>query len=509
MRRWALGRLSAATAFAIAGTIAGIGQAAAAEHPVKVSGVRVGHAMPASMIARLQHPQGKRMRSGRRTNAVYSQNWSGLIDRGTGIEGAEAYWTVPGVQASSSPLYSSTWVGVDGVSPDNNLIQTGTSQDTSDGYTAWWEILPAASVVITDQYGNPAPVAPGDQMLGGVQEASLGTWTITLEDLTQGWEFQQNFNYYGPGQSAEWIEEAPQVGGSQSQLANFGSVGFTQTGEYGDFGPSGTTWYGTSMSTSNEVDMTNASGTEILAAPSAPTFDPSGGQDFTDTYGPPVHLTPPRARISSPNDNYQLSRTIRVTYSATDPSSPVTSYDVRYFAFPWNSSTPSGYRYPSNWQRTTSRSVSLVGVPGDEYCFEVRATSRVGATSSWTSYSCAILPLGEASLRASAGSPVWIRHNAPQCYLCSFAEATRYGATLQLSGAWANQVAIVATRCPSCGVVGVWINNRFIGSINTHGAQTQRNAVFVLPSFANGRVTVSLVDESRRGAVILQGLGIG
>lgn len=510
-RRDVPARLVGVTGLALGALIAGLGTAGASNRSPGLHEPRVGHALSRSEIQRIAHPSGVRTRSGTRTNAVHTSNWSGLVDTDTGIEGAEASWTVPSVQASSTASYSSTWVGVDGVGSDTNLIQTGTEQDTTDGYYAWWEILPAASTVITDQHGNPVPVVPGDRMLGVVQEAAPGTWTITLEDLSQSWEFQQEFSYSGPGESAEWVEEAPTEASTDmvDPLADFGTVGFTQTAEYGDLGSSGTTWYGTNMDASNEYDITNAAGTEIVAEPSAPTSDPSGGQDFTDTYEVrPVGLTPPQARISSPTDGYQLSRDIRVTYSATDPSSPVATYDVRYYVYPWDASSPSGYRYPPSWQGTTSRSVDLVGHPGDEYCFEVRATSESGASSAWTSYSCANLPLGEAALRTSPGTPVWSRHAASQCNLCSYAESSRYEATLQLSGAWANQVAVVATRCQSCGVIDVWAGQRLLGSLNTHGGRMKKS-LFVLPSFPNGRVTVYLVDGSRAGKVIINGLGIG
>ena len=447
------------------------------------------------------------MRSGPTRAASTSTNWSGLVQEGTNIEGAEAYWTVPSVQPSGSSLYSSTWVGVDGAS-NSDLIQTGTEQDTSDGYYAWWEILPAASVEITDTDGNPAVVEPGDQMLGSVAEASPGTWTIYLDDITEGWYFEQNYSYGGPGTSAEWIEEAPTIGGSQSSPADFGSVEFTQTGIFGDFGSSGTTWYGTAMSAANEVDMVNSAGTRILAAASAPTTDPSGGQDFAVTYED-VPETAPTVRVTSPTDDYQLSANIRITYSASDASSPVADYDIRYYVFPWNSASPSGYHYPAQWQGTTSRGVLLSGgIPGDEYCFEVRATSVAGATSPWSQAWCANLPIGEASLHALVAG-AWTRHHASGYYLDSYAESAIDGSVLRLSGADANQVAVVATRCPSCGELEVFINGRAIGSIDTHGSQVQRGVIFVLPAFHNGRVTVELEDLSKSAKVIIEGLGIG
>jgi hypothetical protein len=409
------------------------------------------------------------------------------------------------VQASSSSLYSSTWVGVDGAQ-NSDLIQTGTEQDTSDGYFAWIEILPTSMGVITDAQGNPALVVPGDQMLGSVAEAAAGTWTIYLADSTQGWYFEQNFSYNGPGTSAEWIEEAPTVSGSQSSLADFGSVGFTETGIYGDFGSSGTAWYGTEMNTANEVDMVNASDTLLLARPSAPTTDPVGGQDFSDTYEDTPIVPTPIVTVTSPTNDYQLSTIVHVHYSARDASSAIAHYGVRYDAAAWNAEYLSGYRYPVGWQATTSTTEILAGRPGSEYCFGARATSMAGATSAWTPDSCAVLPVGEASLHAVAAHE-WTRHRATGYYLDSYATTTTDGAALRLSGVWAGQLAVVAARCPHCGVVDVFVNGRRLGHIDTYGKKTTANLIFLLPDFPYGRVNVILQNATLHGRVIIEGLG--
>lgn len=224
-----------------------------------------------------------RMRAGSARNIAASTNWSGLAGTGSGIQGALGEWTVPAIKASSKALYSSSWVGVDGDGNDD-LIQTGTAQDTgSPRYTAWTEILPAPSVTIVTGGGSPAPVKPGDKMEAYVSEVSQGTWTIYIEDTTQKWYYQNNFSYDGPGQSAEWIEEAPTVNGEQSVPADFGTVHFSHTAVM-----EGGSWYSTDMNAKNEIAMINQAQTKLLAVPTAPTKESSAGQSFSDSY-----LTPP------------------------------------------------------------------------------------------------------------------------------------------------------------------------------------------------------------------------
>lgn len=152
-----------------------------------------------------------------------SSNWSGYaITTGAPYTSVTGNWIVPAVSPSRGPTYSASWVGIDGFN-NSDLIQTGTEQDYAQGgaqYAAWWEILPAAETVINE------PVQPGDHMSASIVNDGGGEWTITLSDTTEGWTFSTKQAYSGPGASAEWIQEAPTVGGHIATLANYGETTF-------------------------------------------------------------------------------------------------------------------------------------------------------------------------------------------------------------------------------------------------------------------------------------------
>ncbi len=152
-----------------------------------------------------------------------SSNWSGYAISGSGFTSASDGWVVQAVQASRGASYSSQWVGIDGFN-NSSLIQTGTESDFVNGaarYDAWWEILPAAETVITGM-----KVSPGDHMSASVQKGTGSSWTITISDTTTGQSFSTVQTYTGPQTSAEWIEEAPTVGGRVATLANYGMTTF-------------------------------------------------------------------------------------------------------------------------------------------------------------------------------------------------------------------------------------------------------------------------------------------
>jgi Peptidase A4 family len=153
-----------------------------------------------------------------------SSNWSGYAETAGGYTNASATWTVPSVSPTSSDTYSSAWVGIDG-DGNSNLIQTGTESDYSGGqaqYYAWWEILPAAETPI-----STLSVSPGDSITGTVAQESGSTWKITLTDNTSGQSFSTDQSYSGSGGSVEYIQEAPQINGSISQIANFSTFDFS------------------------------------------------------------------------------------------------------------------------------------------------------------------------------------------------------------------------------------------------------------------------------------------
>jgi hypothetical protein len=182
---------------------------------------------------------------------------------------------VPSIVPSQPAQYAAQWVGIDGVL-SSDLIQTGTGETTSGGttsYNAWIELLPASEVEID------APVAPGDVMAATVTESSPGSWTIYIQDQTQGWHYTNTFSYSVAAQTAEWIEEAPTVDGSQSTLADFGSTAFSSL----DFSGADTSAVGVT-----DVDLIDASNT-IIAYPNS----------YTSTGFSVFYVTPPQPSVTS------------------------------------------------------------------------------------------------------------------------------------------------------------------------------------------------------------------
>jgi Peptidase A4 family len=154
-----------------------------------------------------------------------STNWSGYADTGLTYTQVKGTWKVPTVKAQSGNKFASDWVGIGGFS-DGTLIQAGTSEQIQGGvisYNAWTEIIPAPEVPIPG-----FTVHPRDSMTVTVNKvAGVNQWSITVQDTTEGESFTKGFKYASSQASAEWIHEAPTVGGGQSVLALTSTVTFT------------------------------------------------------------------------------------------------------------------------------------------------------------------------------------------------------------------------------------------------------------------------------------------
>lgn len=464
----------------------------------------VGRALSAAQARRLTQRVGTRARAGRPTDAAESTNWSGLAEVGSGFEGVSGTWVVPTVQEADSPDLVAEWVGVDG-DGNESLIQTGTAEDSFGDTDAWFELLPEDpfSVGIAN-----APVMPGDTMVASIHEtATSGVWEVYLADTTQDWYFDQTMAYSGPETSAEWVVEAPTTYSGIAALANFGTTTFEQTSVYGDLGPSGTTWYGTDMDATNEIDMVDPATKTVIAYPSAPTTDAVVGQDFTDTYqAPPTPPAPPMLRELTPTSDYQLSTVIDVNYTATDATSPIASFDVRYRAEPWNRPSAGGYVYPPLWQGTRVRHQTLIGHPGEQYCFSLRVHTKAGQTSHWSADRCTSIPLGALSLRTLAPHQ-WVKAHAPGYFLNSYAVTSVAGAQLELNGSW-GQLDLIATECPTCGIVQVWANGALVAQFNTHADTVEHHHVFRVPTFPYARTRVIVKNLVPHETAIIEGVAV-
>jgi hypothetical protein len=228
--------------------------------------------------------------------AAASSNWAGYAVSGSTFMDVKGTWIQPGVTCpATGSTYSAFWVGLGGFNGDSaGLEQTGTESDCIDGqpvYSAWYELLPAASVPVT------MTVSPGDTMSAEVSTDGT-TVTLTVSDVTTGETFStQQTPSVVDTSSAEWIAEAPSRCFGQHclplQLANFGTVQFsgsstTANGHVGTI--SDASWSSTAIDLGGDA----GSATPAVLSPDGSGFSVSFTQPQPVTQ--PVSTPKPKAK---------------------------------------------------------------------------------------------------------------------------------------------------------------------------------------------------------------------
>jgi hypothetical protein len=168
-----------------------------------------------------------------------STNWSGGVvyaPAGQSFKWIMGDWVVPNVSAPTQGqwYYCASWIGIDG-DGSGDVCQAGVECDcfqlawiNARTIYPWWEWFPLPEVQITN-----FPVSAGDyvtMLICTSQAAGSTTATVFFANRTNG--ATTSFAFNAPagtsltGNSAEWVVEAPTVGGAQSSIADYGEVFF-------------------------------------------------------------------------------------------------------------------------------------------------------------------------------------------------------------------------------------------------------------------------------------------
>ena len=230
--------------------------------------------------------------------ASTSANWAGYVVSapGASFSDVKGTWVEPTASCTTANTASAFWIGLGGAAQASaGLEQIGSSADCQSGrpsYYAWYEILPAAAVIV------PVRLAPGDTITAEVV-ASDTTFTFTLADVTTGASFTKIATVANPAvDTAEWIAEAPSLCVSKCKilpLANFGSVGFSAASATAN------THTGTISDTLWTSDAVQLGGRSIVqAVPSALSADGASFSVAWQSSGATPTVTPPRTRPRNP-----------------------------------------------------------------------------------------------------------------------------------------------------------------------------------------------------------------
>jgi hypothetical protein len=217
--------------------------------------------------------------------------------------------------------------------------------------------------------------------------------------------------------------------------------------------------------------------------------------------------TPPTIKLTRPTARFTLGSTTPVSWSASDSGSGVARVAVRWRSATWQAGF-GAWSYPGPWQSLKPSTISVIAtglVQGRDYCYSARAQDHAGNWSAWTGPLCVARPLDD---RAVAADTHWTKVSS-KVYWNSTATVTKaHLAHMWRTGAAVDRIAIVATRCPTCGVVGVYVGTALVATINLSAPATHYRSILTTPAFSYRTGTITLKVLTSGKSVQLDGLGI-
>ncbi|HYN36629.1 MAG TPA: proprotein convertase P-domain-containing protein, partial [Actinomycetota bacterium] len=211
--------------------------------------------------------------------------------------------------------------------------------------------------------------------------------------------------------------------------------------------------------------------------------------------------TPPSVPAMTALPDFHLNKQIPLSWSAsTDSESGVSSYDLQQStALP---SKPFGTYLTVGSYSTTS--TTYTGKAGSTYCFKARAVNGEGIASDYGSpEECTSMPLDDGSLKKTGK---WETKKASGYYMGTYAKTTKKGVSAEVN-VTAKHLALVATKCGSCGSVKVTLNGALLKKISLKSGGKTKMTVIELGTFATAKTGKLKIQTLSSKLVEIDGLG--
>jgi hypothetical protein len=228
------------------------------------------------------------------------------------------------------------------------------------------------------------------------------------------------------------------------------------------------------------------------------------GNATTGSFAWLVDNVAPTAALTAPSAHFTQGSSITVKWKGLDAGSGIASWQVQ-----WQRAKYNGHFGAWSKPRTIPAGTStkaFTKLPGGyDDCYRVRAIDAAGNTSAYSRSRCSAVVLDDRALTTSRG---WTRGSGNAYYAGTVTSTTQRNATLTRSGAQLDRLALLATTCPTCGTVGVYVNGALVGAVNLQATTTRDRQLIELPSFGSrtGAVTIKVLTNGK--LVRIDGLGI-
>jgi hypothetical protein len=226
-----------------------------------------------------------------------------------------------------------------------------------------------------------------------------------------------------------------------------------------------------------------------------------------------VAVAPPTAWIAR-LPTWTLSNDVKVRWGATPGGAAVDVYDVRVRRARWNLPfEPLRVVFVDG--QATSWTFRIYR--GYTYCYSARAQDVEGRVSAWTSETCTTMPLDDRSLM---NRDAWTEGSGSAWYSGTYLLSSRYHNRLLLTRVATRRIALIATTCPTCGSVKVYLGTlqeggahpdpaKLLKTIDLYSPTTVEQKLIGVAAFPTTRTGTLWIEISSSGKdVFIDGLAV-
>jgi hypothetical protein len=199
------------------------------------------------------------------------------------------------------------------------------------------------------------------------------------------------------------------------------------------------------------------------------------------------------------------------TINTTLTSGPSSWWVSKTATFAFSSSEPGTFqcRFDAATTYTACSSPkSYTNLVAGDHVLRIRAVDRAGKPDATPLVRAWVTPADDRVLTRSAG---WSALSSTLYFAGTYVSSTTKDATLTRTGVTAKRLALVATRCPTCGIVQVLWNGTLVQQIGLASSTTARKQVIALPAFGalrtGGTIVIKVVSSTGK-VVEIDALGI-
>jgi hypothetical protein len=230
----------------------------------------------------------------------------------------------------------------------------------------------------------------------------------------------------------------------------------------------------------------------------------AAGNQSAGSYSWRVDTVAPTAAVTAPKAPFTTSAATTVRWTGSDSGSGLASWQVQWQRAAYNGGFGS-WSAPASYPPGTLSHAYTGLIRGYDYCYRVRSVDAAGNLSAYSAPRCTAVVLDDRALTTSAN---WTRNVGTAYYTGTATSSKHLNETLTRTGARLDRLALLATKCSTCGTVGLYVNGALIGKVSLHATTTQNRRLITLPAFTyrTGTVTIKVLTSGK--LVRIDGLGI-